>query len=129
MNPETLLYAESHEWLHIEDSPTGKIGTVGITAFAIEELSDIVFMNLPEVGTDVSAGKEFGEIESVKAVSDLYAPVSGTVIEVNSGLPDRLDVLNESPYEQGWMVKIQLSDDADLGNLMDQAAYQRQCDQ
>lgn len=129
MNPETLLYAESHEWLHVEDTPTGKVGTVGISAFAIEELSDIVFMNLAETGTEVAAGKEFGEIESVKAVSDLYAPVSGTIIEVNSGLPDTLDVLNEGAYDQGWMVKIQLSDDSELGNLMDQATYQAQCEQ
>jgi glycine cleavage system H protein len=129
LNPETLLYAESHEWLHLEESPAGKIGTVGITAFAIEELSDIVFMNLPDVGSEVAAGKEFGEIESVKAVSDLYAPVSGTVIEVNISLPERLEVLNESPYEQGWMIKIQLSDDTDLEKLMDHAAYQQQCNQ
>lgn len=129
MNPESLLYAESHEWLHVEDTPSGKVGTVGITAFAIEELSDIVFMNLPEVGATVVAGGEFGEIESVKAVSDLYAPVSGKVVDVNTSLPDNLEVLNESPYEQGWMIKIELSDDGELAKLMDQAAYEAQCNQ
>jgi glycine cleavage system H protein len=129
LNPEALLYAESHEWLHVEDTPTGKIGTVGITAFAIEELSDIVFMNLPETGVQLSAGQEFGEIESVKAVSDLYAPVSGEVVEVNTALPDNLESLNDSPYGVGWMLKIRLSDESELAKLMDWAAYQQQCGQ
>lgn len=129
MNPETLLYAESHEWLHVEDDAAGRIGTVGISAFAIEELSDIVFINLPDVGTEVKAGQEFGEIESVKAVSDLYAPVGGEIIEVNSSLPDNLEILNQSAYVEGWMIKIRIQDESELSKLMDFAAYQRQCEQ
>jgi glycine cleavage system H protein len=129
LNPETLLYAESHEWLHVEDDAAGRIGTVGISAFAIEELSDIVFINLPDVGTEVKAGQEFGEIESVKAVSDLYAPVGGEIIEVNSSLPDNLEILNQSAYVEGWMIKIRIQDESELSKLMDFAAYQRQCEQ
>jgi glycine cleavage system H protein len=129
LNPETLLYAESHEWLHAEDDAVGKVATIGISAFAIEELADIVFINLPDVGTEVNAGQEFGEIESVKAVSDLYAPVSGEIIEVNSSLPDNLETLNQSAYVEGWMIKIRMRDESELSKLMDFAAYQKQCEQ
>lgn len=127
MKPEDLLYAETHEWVHVEEQGGRKIATVGISAFAVEQLTDLVYMELPEVGSEVSAGGEFGEVESVKAVSPLYSPVSGEVVEVNSSLPDSLETLNDDPYGGGWIVKVQVGDDADLAKLMDFAAYQKQC--
>lgn len=127
MKPEDLLYAETHEWVYVEEQGGRKIATVGISAFAVEQLTDLVYMELPDVGTEVSAGGEFGEVESVKAVSPLYSPVSGEVIEVNSSLPDSLETLNDDPYGGGWIVKVQIGDDADLAKLMDFAAYQKQC--
>ena len=127
MKPENLLYAETHEWVCVEEQGGRKIATVGISAFAVEQLTDLVYMELPDVGTEVLAGAEFGEVESVKAVSPLYSPVSGEVVEVNSSLPDSLETLNADPYGGGWIVKIQIGDDADLAKLMDFAAYQKQC--
>ena len=127
MKPENLLYAETHEWVCVEEQGGRKIATDGISAFAVEQLTDLVYMELPDVGTEVLAGGEFGEVESVKAVSPLYSPVSGEVVEVNSSLPDSLETLNADPYGAGWIVKIQMGDDADLAKLMDYAAYQKQC--
>lgn len=122
-----LLYAETHEWSDITEEDGGRVATIGISAFAIEQLNDLVYMDLPEVGKVVSAGDEFGEVESVKAVSPLYSPVSGKVIEVHSELPDNLDKLNDDPYNFGWIVKIQIESDEGLDKLMDHAAYQTQC--
>jgi glycine cleavage system H protein len=122
-----LLFAPSHEWADISEVGGEKYATIGISAFAIEQLNDLVYMDLPEVGRVVNAGDEFGEVESVKAVSPLYSPVSGEVIEVHSELPDQLEKLNEDPYNFGWIVKIKLRDDKGLGSLLDHAAYQRQC--
>lgn len=122
-----LLYAETHEWADVVEEGGQKIATIGISDFAIEQLNDLVYMELPEVGKTVSAGEEFGEVESVKAVSPLYSPVAGEVIEVHTDLPDNLDGLNDDPFDFGWIVKIKLSDDADTGSLMDFAAYQKQC--
>ncbi len=118
--PEELKYTEEHEWVLIEDD----IVTVGITDFAQDQLGDVVFVELPEVGDTVEMGKNFGVVESVKAVSDVYSPVSGEVVEVNEDLPDEPEMLNSSPYEDGWMVKIKLSDPDELDDLMDAAAYQ-----
>ncbi|TWT83779.1 Glycine cleavage system H protein [Planctomycetes bacterium CA13] len=126
-DPAKLLYAESHEWADVSEQDGQKIATIGVSAFAIEQLNDLVYMDLPEVGKVVSAGEEFGEVESVKAVSPLYSPVSGEVIEVHTELPDNLDKLNEDPYNFGWVVKVKLSDEASLSTLMDAAAYQKQC--
>ena len=126
MNPEELLYAETHEWLHVGEDGAAKIGTLGITAFAIEQLNDVVHMELPDVGASVNAGNEFGEVESVKAVSPLYSPVAGEVVEVNASLPDHLEQLNEDPYGAAWIIKIKISDESGLANLMDHAAYQKQ---
>ena len=123
----SLLFAPSHEWADIAEVAGDKIATIGISAFALEQLNDLVYMDLPEVGRVVSAGDEFGEVESVKAVSPLYSPVSGEVIEVHSELPDNLEKLNEDPYQFGWIVKIRLSDDSGIDALMDFAAYQKQC--
>lgn len=113
-------YAPSHEWIRLEDDGTA---TIGISAYAVEALTDLVFMQLPEVGRHVKAGESFGEIESVKAVSDMYAPVSGEVVAVNTALPQRLETLGQDPYETGWIVRIKPDASADVEGLLDQAAY------
>ncbi len=124
MDPKQLKYAETHEWALVE----GSTATVGITSHAVEQLTDLVYMDLPAVGSKVTAGKPFGEVESVKATSDLYSPVDGEVIEVNSTLPDNLEILNSDPYSKGWIMKVKLSgDQSSLDKLMDLAAYERQC--
>jgi glycine cleavage system H protein len=128
VTPEKLLYAKTHEWVALENDSSGqKVATVGISAFAVEALTDLVFMQLPEAGRKLKAGDAFGEIESVKAVSDLYSPVEGEVVAVNKGLPDHLETLNTDPYGKGWLVKIKLSGEDALRDLMDYAAYQKQC--
>lgn len=127
MKPEQLRYAETHEWVAVSDEGGRKVGTVGITAFAIEQLTDLVHMVLPKVGKTVEQGKEFGEVESVKAVSSLYSPVNGEVIAVNSDLPNRLETLGSDPYGEGWMIKVALAGDGGVTKLMDHAAYQKQC--
>ena len=117
--PIDLKYTKEHEWLRLE----GGTGTVGITDFAQRELGDVVYVELPEVGTELTAGQVFGTIESVKAVSELYAPVSGKVIEVNTALKDRPDEVNSKPH-QSWMVKVQLGDGGVVEGLLDAAAYE-----
>jgi len=126
VNTEELLYCDTHEWVFVSETDGQKIATVGISAFAVEQLTDLVFMELPSVGTAVTAGDEFGEVESVKAVSPLYSPVTGQVTMVNEGLPDNLDILNTDPYNAGWIMKVAVSEDLPK-NLLDHAAYQRQC--
>lgn len=126
ITPDKLRYCESHEWAYVADQSTG-IATIGISAFAVEELTDLVFMALPKVGQKVVAGSEFGEVESVKAVSPLYSPVSGTVVEVHSALVDKLESLGVDPYNEGWIIKVQMSDPSELTKLMDWDAYQKQC--
>ena len=106
-NPEQLLYAKTHEWVDVNDVDGAKVATIGISAFAVEQLTDLVFMELPTVGAQVKAGTPFGEIESVKAVSDLYSPVTGEVIEVNTALPDQLETMSDDPYGKGWIAKDQ----------------------
>ena len=128
MKPEELLFAVTHEWAHITEEGGGKVATVGISAFALEQLTDLVYLELPEVGTTVAAGDEFGEVESVKAVSPLFSPVDGEVIAVNTDLPDHLETLSASPYDQGWIARIRLSDEGCLAKLLDHASYQKQCD-
>jgi len=118
--PEELKYTEEHEWVLVEDD----IATIGITDFAQDSLGDVVFVELPEVGAKVVAGKPFGVVESVKAVSDVYAPVTGEVVEVNEELPDTPEVVNSSPYDDAWMIKVRLADPAELDELMDAEAYQ-----
>ena len=126
MNAEELLYCDTHEWVFVSEQDGQKIATVGISAFAVEQLTDLVYMELPAVGAAVMAGEEFGEVESVKAVSPLYSPVSGTVTEVNESLPDNLDILNTDPYESGWIMKVNVSEELPE-SLLDHATYQRQC--
>jgi glycine cleavage system H protein len=128
VRPEDLLFAETHEWAHVTEKDGGKVATVGISAFALEQLTDLVYMELPEVGTTVAAGDEFGEVESVKAVSPLYSPVDGQVIAVNTELPDHLETLNASPYEEGWIARIRITDESCLSKLLDHTSYQKQCD-
>jgi glycine cleavage system H protein len=119
-SPSDLKYTENHEWIRVE----GDVATYGITAHAANSLSDLVYIDLPRVGTAVTAGGNLGEIESVKAVSDLHCPVDGEVVEVNEALEDKLGTINADPYGQGWMVKIKLSGGAP-GDLMDAASYDK----
>ncbi len=126
MNAEDLMYCHTHEWVSTTEENGEKIATVGISAFAVEQLTDLVYMELPSVGNQVAAGQEFGEVESVKAVSPLYSPVSGEVIAVNTELTDQLETLNDDPYTAGWIMKVKLSG-ALPDTLLDYAAYQKQC--
>lgn len=126
MNAEDLMYCPTHEWVSTTEENGETIATVGISAFAVEQLTDLVYMELPNIGHQVIAGQEFGEVESVKAVSPLYSPVSGEVVAVNSALKDQLETLNDDPYIEGWILKINIS--GPLPNtLLDYAAYQKQC--
>ena len=127
MKPESLLYTKTHEWVSVASEGGQKIATMGLSAFAVEALTDLVFIELPKVGRQVQANESFCEVESVKAVSDVYAPVAGEVVAVNTGLPDNLDTLSKDPFGDGWIAKIKVSDDANLKNLLDYAAYQQQC--
>ena len=127
MTPEALLYAKTHEWIRVDEAPEGKLATVGLSAFAVEALTDLVFIELPSVGRQVKAGDSIGEVESVKAVSDIYTPVSGEIVEVNSSLADNLERLGQDPFGEGWLVKIRLADESELAQLLDAAAYERQC--
>jgi glycine cleavage system H protein len=117
--PGDLKYSKTHEWIRVE----GDTGTVGISDFAQQELGDIVFVEAPASGSAVEVGGPMGSVESVKAVSELNAPVAGTVAEVNDALADHPELLNQDPYGQGWIAKIKLSAPGDLGGLMDAAAY------
>ncbi len=117
--PDNLKFTKTHEWVKVEDGT----GTIGISDFAQQELGDIVFVESPEEGTDIAAGDAMGSVESVKAVSELNAPVSGTVTAVNEELQDHPEVLNQDPYGQGWVVKVTLSAPGELESLMDAAAY------
>jgi glycine cleavage system H protein len=127
VNPDKLLFAKTHEWVAVVDEGGQKTGTVGLTKFAVEALTDLVFIELPKVGRQVKAQESFCEVESVKAVSDVYAPVAGEVIAVNESLPDNLEKLSEDPYGEGWIARIRISDESGLKNFMDHAAYQKQC--
>ena len=115
-----MRFAKSHEWVRPE--PSG-LATVGVSAYAVEALTDLVFMQLPAVGRRVKAGESFGEIESVKAVSDLYSPVSGEIVEVNAALPNALETLGKDPYNAGWIIRIRPDDPKELETLLDQSAY------
>lgn len=127
MQPKDLLFAKTHEWVHVDRVGGQPVATIGISHFAVEALTDLVYLELPQMGRQVKAGESIGEIESVKAVSDLYSPVSGEIVEVNGSLPDHLALLNDDPYGEAWIVKIKLSDEAELKNLMSHAAYEKQC--
>lgn len=119
MYPADLKYTKDHEWVRVD----GDVGTVGITNFAQQQLGDVVHVELPEIGTKLSAGEKFGEIESVKAVSELYTPVSGEVAEVNAALRGKEEEVNSKPHET-WMIKVKMSNSAETRALMDATAYQ-----
>src|SRR5690625_4708905 len=118
--PEDLKYSKEHEWVRQE----GNKVYIGITDFAQSELGDIVFVELPEEGDEVEANESFGSVESVKTVSELYSPVSGTVVEVNEDLEDNPEYVNDSPYEQAWMIVVEPSDDAELDDLLSDKEYE-----
>lgn len=118
--PKELRYSEEHEWVKVE----GEKVRVGITHFAQSELGDIVFVELPEVGDEVTVNEPFGSVESVKTVSELYAPVSGKVVEVNEDLADSPEFVNESPYEKAWMIVVELSNSSELDELMTAEQYE-----
>ena len=118
--PADLKYTKEHEWIRVD----GNTGAIGITDFAQQQLGDVVYVELPEVGSTITAGNVFGTIESVKAVSELFAPVSGEVVEVNSSLKDRPDHVNSKPHET-WMVKVKLGSTGELASLMDAGAYEQ----
>ena len=119
---EGLYYSESHEYVRVE----GNIGYIGISDYAQHALGNVVYVDMPEVDDEITAGEEFGAVESVKAASDLIAPVSGTVVEVNEALDDQPELLNQDPYEN-WIIKVQLNDKTELDNLMEAAAYEKFC--
>jgi len=115
-----MKFTDDHEWVSI----SGDVATVGITDFAAGELGDIVYVELPDVGAAITAGESMGTIEAVKTVADLFAPVSGTILEINTTLEDEPEQVNGSPYEAGWFVKVTMADTSQLDSLMDHAAYQ-----
>ena len=117
--PDDLRYSKEHEWVRAD----GGRATIGITSFAADELGDIVFVELPEVGAQLSQYGAFGVIESVKAVSDLFAPISGEVVEVNEALRDQPELVNNDPFGEGWIAKVNLAEPGELDGLMDAAAY------
>ena len=119
MNPEELRYTEEHEWVRLD----GNRATIGITDYAQDALGDVVYVDLPATGTDVEQGQPFGEVESTKSVSDLFAPFGGTIVERNAALESTPELVNSDPYGEGWMVIIELADASAVEGLMDAAAY------
>jgi glycine cleavage system H protein len=120
VNPEELRYTQSHEWVRID----GDVGTIGITDYAQKELGDIVYLELPEVGHVFNAAEEFGTVESVKAVSELFTPVSGEVIEINKAAVTEPGIVNDDPFGDGWMIKLKLSTDEEVQKLLSAEQYQ-----
>jgi glycine cleavage system H protein len=122
--PDDLKYAKSDEWVRVE----GDTATIGLSDYAQDALNDIVYVELPEVGQSFSKGESFGSVESVKAASDMYLPVAGTITEVNSELEDEPELINSDPYGRGWIVRIKLDGEPDTSTLMDAAAYAEYCE-
>jgi len=119
--PDDLLYSRTHEWVRVEE---GGQAVIGITAYAAEEMGDIVYVELPEKGDELELDAAFGVIESVKATADLYSPISGEVVEINTPLEDAPEAINEDPYNDGWLVRVELKDPSELEDLMDAREYQ-----
>jgi glycine cleavage system H protein len=119
--PDDLKYTKEHEWVAVN----GNVGTVGITHYAQSELGDIVYVELPAAGSPVMAGEEFGTVESVKAVSEIFAPVSGEVLEVNTALAKNPETINKDPYGEGWLMKLKLADPKEISSLMSAAEYRK----
>jgi glycine cleavage system H protein len=124
MDPRQLRFASSHEWVHLE----GETATIGISDFAVRELTDLVFIQLPDVGRKLAEGETFGEVESVKAVSDLYAPLAGEVTAVNSKLVNDLAPLSDDAFGAGWIIQLKVDDPSKVARLMDYDAYQKFCE-
>ena len=123
--PEGLLYTSDHEWLRRDDESPDE-AVIGITDFAQDQLGDVVYLDLPAEGAEVTGGERFGEIESVKTVSDLYAPISGEVLATNGDLEDQPELVNDSPYDEGWLIRVRLGDESQLDGLLDADAYRAQ---
>src|SRR5579863_7327454 len=121
MDRAKLKFAKTHEWVAV----AGDVATIGISDFAVRQLTDLVYIELPKAGSRLKAGNTFGEVESVKAVSDLYAPVSGEVIEVNSNVTSDVQVLAQDPYDKGWLIKVRVTDPPQTAELLDLAAYEK----
>ncbi len=121
--PEDLYYTKTHEWVSLEDG----IATIGITDFAQSQLSDLTFVELPEVGTEFSAGDEAAVVESVKAAADVYAPIAGEVVEVNANLDDNPELINKDAFGDGWLFKLKVSDESDVDGLLDSESYEELC--
>jgi glycine cleavage system H protein len=120
MDPTTLKYTPTHEWVHLD----GDVATLGISKFAVDQLTDLIVIDLPKVGAKLTQGKPFGEVESVKAVSDLYSPIGGEVVEVNDAVAQNVQILAEDPYTKGWLVKVKVTDTSPIASLLDHDAYQ-----
>ena len=120
MQEDLLKYSEDHEWIFLENS----IATIGVSQYALDELGEIVFIELPEKNSDVTQKSEFGTIESVKTVSSIYAPISGKIIDVNTTLADQPELINSDPYNNGWLIKVEISDLSDLDSLLSFEEYQ-----
>ncbi|MGH9691428.1 MAG: glycine cleavage system protein GcvH [Candidatus Acidiferrales bacterium] len=120
MYPEGYRYTKDHEWIKVE----GSAATIGITDYAQQELGDVVFVELPKVGAEIKTGQSFGTVESVKAVSEIYAPLSGQITEINSALSDTPEKINQDPHGSAWLVKVRIADPKEANSLMDAAAYQ-----
>ena len=123
--PDDLRYTSDHEWLRRDDANPDE-AVIGITDFAQDQLGDVVYLDLPAEGDDVSAGDRFGEIESVKTVSDLYAPISGEVLAANGELEEQPELVNDSPYDEGWLIRVRIADESELDDLLDADAYRAQ---
>jgi glycine cleavage system H protein len=120
MDPTTLKYTPTHEWVHLE----GDVATIGISRFAVDQLADLIVVELKKAGTTLAPGQLFGEVESVKAVSDLYAPLAGEVVEVNDAVAKDVQILAEDPYTKGWLIKMKVADPSAVASLLDHDAYQ-----
>ena len=120
MYPDDLKYSKEHEWVRME----GNIAQIGVTVFAQDSLGDVVFIDLPDVGTEVGQFEKFGEIESVKAVSELFSPIAGTIVDANSAAIDNPETVNTDPYGSGWLIKVEISDPSQLDELMDAETYE-----
>jgi glycine cleavage system H protein len=122
--PDDLFYTKDHEWARIEDRDGSKVATIGVTRYAVEQLGDVTQVDLPKEGESVKQAEVFGSVESVKAVSDLFAPVTGKVVKVNSPLSDSPEYVNEDPYDEGWMIQVAVSNAKELESLLTAEAYQ-----
>ncbi len=121
MDPKSLRFTPTHEWVSLQ----GDVATIGISKFAVEQLSDLTMIELPAIGAKLAAGKAFGEVESVKSVSDIYAPLAGEVVEVNNDLRDNVQLLSDDPYGKGWLIRLRVENPGAVASMMDHDAYEK----